>query len=54
MNCPHCQSAATTAPPNRTELGYRRFRVMRARVGLMNGQAPHSIACSIPPTWFAW
>jgi putative transposase len=26
MRCPHCQSAATTERPDRTELGYRRFR----------------------------
>jgi hypothetical protein len=26
MVCPHCASSATTECPNRTELGYRRFR----------------------------
>jgi transposase-like protein len=26
MPCPHCESAATTECPHRTELGYRRFR----------------------------
>jgi hypothetical protein len=25
MTCPHCESAATTECPHRTELGYRRF-----------------------------
>ena len=26
MRCPHCASTATTERPDRTELGYRRFR----------------------------
>src|SRR5919108_3576945 len=26
MTCPHCASTATTDRPDRTELGYRRFR----------------------------
>ena len=26
MTCPHCASAATLDRPDRTELGYRRFR----------------------------
>jgi putative transposase len=26
MTCPHCESSATTERPDRTELGYRRFR----------------------------
>jgi putative transposase len=26
MRCPHCQSTATTERPDRTKLGYRRFR----------------------------
>jgi putative transposase len=26
MTCPHCESTATTERPDRTELGYRRFR----------------------------
>jgi transposase-like protein len=26
MVCPHCASSASTECPNRTELGYRRFR----------------------------
>jgi putative transposase len=26
MDCPHCQSSATTERPERTELGYHRFR----------------------------
>jgi putative transposase len=26
MTCPYCESTATTEPPDRTELGYRRFR----------------------------
>ena len=26
MRCPYCQSMATTERPDRTELGYRRFR----------------------------
>jgi transposase-like protein len=29
MTCPHCESAATREWPNRTELGYRRFRCRR-------------------------
>jgi putative transposase len=26
MTCPHCQSTTTVERPDRTELGYRRFR----------------------------
>ena len=26
MECPHCQSSAITERPERTELGYQRFR----------------------------
>jgi putative transposase len=26
MKCPHCQSVHTTQRPERTDLGYRRFR----------------------------
>jgi len=33
MTCPHCESAATTACPQRTELGYRRFRCRTCQRG---------------------
>ena len=33
MTCPHCKSAATTERPDRTELGYRRFRCRTCKRG---------------------
>jgi putative transposase len=33
MTCPHCESTATTEHPDRTELGYRRFRCRDCRRG---------------------
>jgi putative transposase len=33
MICPHCQSAATAERPDRTELGYRRFRCCTCKRG---------------------
>jgi putative transposase len=33
MICPHCESAATTERPDRTELGYRRFRCRACQRG---------------------
>jgi putative transposase len=33
MTCPHCESSATTERPDRTELGYRRFRCRDCRRG---------------------
>jgi putative transposase len=33
MLCPHCQSTATVERPDRTELGYRRFRYRDCRRG---------------------
>jgi putative transposase len=33
MTCPHCESTATTERPDRTELGYRRFRCRDCRRG---------------------
>jgi putative transposase len=33
MRCPHCESTATTERPDRTELGYRRFRCRDCRRG---------------------
>src|SRR5688572_16435748 len=37
MTCPHCASSATTDRPDRTELGYRRFRC-RACKRVFNGR----------------
>jgi len=31
MQCPHCQSSETRERPERTELGYRRFRCQKCR-----------------------
>ena len=31
MECPHCQSGQTSERPERTELGYRRFRCLGCR-----------------------
>jgi putative transposase len=33
MICPYCESAATTERPDRTELGYRRFRCRACQRG---------------------
>jgi putative transposase len=33
MTCPHCESTATTERPDRTELGYRRFRCRNCQRG---------------------
>jgi putative transposase len=33
MTCPHCESTATTERPERTELGYRRFRCRACQRG---------------------
>jgi putative transposase len=33
MRCPHCQSIATTERPDRTKLGYRRFRCRDCQCG---------------------
>jgi putative transposase len=33
MTCPHCASTATTERPDRTEVGYRRFRCRDCRRG---------------------
>jgi putative transposase len=33
MDCPHCQSSATTERPERTELDYHRFRCRSCRCG---------------------
>src|SRR5918995_6214814 len=33
MTCPHCASTATTERPDRTALGYRRFRCRRCNRG---------------------
>jgi putative transposase len=33
MRCPHCESTATTERPDRTELGYRRFRCRACQHG---------------------
>lgn len=33
MTCPHCKSTATTERPDRTVLGYRRFRCRACRRG---------------------
>jgi putative transposase len=33
MPCPHCQSTVTTERPDRTELGYRRFRCRACKRG---------------------
>jgi putative transposase len=33
MSCPHCQSTATVERPDRTELGYRRFRCRTCKRG---------------------
>jgi putative transposase len=33
MSCPHCGSTATTERPDRTELGYRRFRCRHCHRG---------------------
>ena len=37
MTCPHCESTAPTERPDRTELGYRRFRCRDCRRGF-NGR----------------
>jgi hypothetical protein len=34
MTCPHCPSTATTERPDRTTLGYRRFRRRRCNRGV--------------------
>jgi putative transposase len=33
MTCPHCELTAITEPPDRTELGYRRFRCRNCQRG---------------------
>ena len=33
MTCRHCQSTAIVEPPDRTELGYRRFRCRTCKRG---------------------
>src|ERR1041384_1557955 len=33
MDCPHCQSSATTERPERTKLGYQRFRCRTCQQG---------------------
>jgi putative transposase len=33
MTCPHCESTATIERPDRTVLGYRRFRCRACRRG---------------------
>lgn len=33
MTCPHCESTATVARPDRTELGYLRFRCRTCKRG---------------------
>jgi putative transposase len=35
MPCPHCQSTVTTERPDRTELGYRRFRCRACKRGFI-------------------
>jgi transposase-like protein len=48
MECPHCQSSAMTARPERTELGYQRFRCRtceggwNARTGTLFNRLPYS------------
>jgi putative transposase len=34
MTCPHCRSTATVERPDRTALGYRRFRCRPCKQGL--------------------
>jgi putative transposase len=55
MRCPYCQSMATTERPDRTELGYRRFRCRGCMCGFnertgtpFNGlQYPTDVVCLV-------
>ena len=55
MTCPHCESTATTARPDRTEWGDRRFRCRNCRRGFHERtgapvtrlQYPTDVACLV-------
>jgi hypothetical protein len=51
MTCPYCESATTTERPDRTALGYRRFRCDTSKRGMNifatfgGGPRPPRTAC---------
>ena len=62
MTCPYCQSTATVERPDRTELGYRRFRCRTCERGFNERtgtpynrlQYPIDVVCLVVPWRFRY
>jgi hypothetical protein len=61
MDCPRCQSSATTERPERTRLGYRRFRCrtcqqgFNERTGTLYNRLhyPTDVVCEESSSWWS-